>query len=311
MAFIDRHKTRSGVEPICRVVPIAPSTYYAARRRPPSDRALRNEYLKGRDQARVEGQLPCLRGRQDLAPAQPRGIAVTPLHRRAAPCVTSALGARGTSPRSRPTTPPGQQTFVNRTLAHRRRTACGCTPRPMTRYAIDCSLASAGRAVKPGAPPAPGPRKSDRPSGAVPRRQPPRYRRGMPLLRSPPRVPLARAARRNRPRRRRAGAPPATTMRFSAFPCRAGARASPRPASCRETRRLSRPLLRPRPARRASGRTRTAKARPAISPPPDSHGDYYGNYAAARIYRHRSPNGGEAVTGRCPTACARPGCPAA
>ena len=40
-----------GVEPICRVltehgVPIAPSTYYAARSRPPSARAVRDEYLK-------------------------------------------------------------------------------------------------------------------------------------------------------------------------------------------------------------------------------------------------------------------------
>jgi putative transposase len=45
-AFIDEHKDRWGVEPICRVLPIAPSTYYAAKTRPPSDRALRDEYLK-------------------------------------------------------------------------------------------------------------------------------------------------------------------------------------------------------------------------------------------------------------------------
>jgi putative transposase len=41
-----------GVEPICRVLtehgmPIAPSTYYAARSRPPSPRAMRDERLKG------------------------------------------------------------------------------------------------------------------------------------------------------------------------------------------------------------------------------------------------------------------------
>jgi len=46
--FIDEHKARFGVEPICRVlrehgVPIAPSGYYAARRRPPSTRARRDE----------------------------------------------------------------------------------------------------------------------------------------------------------------------------------------------------------------------------------------------------------------------------
>jgi putative transposase len=46
IAFIDEHKTKWGVEPICRVLPIAPSTYYAFKRRPPSERALKDEYLK-------------------------------------------------------------------------------------------------------------------------------------------------------------------------------------------------------------------------------------------------------------------------
>jgi putative transposase len=49
--FIDGHKARFGVEPICRVLsqhgcPIAPSTYYAAAGRPPSPRARRDEQLK-------------------------------------------------------------------------------------------------------------------------------------------------------------------------------------------------------------------------------------------------------------------------
>jgi putative transposase len=30
-AFIDAHKETFGVEPLCSVLPIAPSTYYAAR----------------------------------------------------------------------------------------------------------------------------------------------------------------------------------------------------------------------------------------------------------------------------------------
>ncbi|WP_147201390.1 IS3 family transposase, partial [Pseudonocardia asaccharolytica] len=47
MAFIDAHRERFGVEPICRVltghgVPIAPSGYYAHRSRPPSPRAVRD-----------------------------------------------------------------------------------------------------------------------------------------------------------------------------------------------------------------------------------------------------------------------------
>jgi putative transposase len=49
--FIDAHKQVFGVEPICRVLsghgmPIASSTYYAARSRPASARAVRDEQLK-------------------------------------------------------------------------------------------------------------------------------------------------------------------------------------------------------------------------------------------------------------------------
>jgi putative transposase len=48
--FIDEHKDVFGVEPICRVLsqhgaPIAPSTYYAAKARPPSARAVRDARL--------------------------------------------------------------------------------------------------------------------------------------------------------------------------------------------------------------------------------------------------------------------------
>ncbi len=51
MAFIDAHRGRFGVEPICAVlcehsVGIAPSTYYAARCRPPSARAQRDAWLR-------------------------------------------------------------------------------------------------------------------------------------------------------------------------------------------------------------------------------------------------------------------------
>jgi putative transposase len=51
VAFIDEHRGAFGVEPICRVlrehgVGIAPSTYRAAKTRPPSARQLRDEELK-------------------------------------------------------------------------------------------------------------------------------------------------------------------------------------------------------------------------------------------------------------------------
>jgi putative transposase len=44
-AFIAEHKEKFGVEPMCKVLPIAPSTYYAAISRPPSARKLRDEVL--------------------------------------------------------------------------------------------------------------------------------------------------------------------------------------------------------------------------------------------------------------------------
>ena len=44
--FINAHQDRFGVEPICRVLQFAPSTYYAARRRPPSMRKVRDDALK-------------------------------------------------------------------------------------------------------------------------------------------------------------------------------------------------------------------------------------------------------------------------
>jgi len=45
-AFIDSHTDRFGVEPICRQLQFVPSTDYAARSRPPSSRALRDEKLE-------------------------------------------------------------------------------------------------------------------------------------------------------------------------------------------------------------------------------------------------------------------------
>ncbi len=51
VGFIDAHKDTFGVEPICRVLrqhdvaQIAPSTYYAAKSRPPSPRSLRDKQL--------------------------------------------------------------------------------------------------------------------------------------------------------------------------------------------------------------------------------------------------------------------------
>jgi putative transposase len=46
ITFINENKAACGVEPICREIQIAPSTYYAARSRPPSARAIADEELK-------------------------------------------------------------------------------------------------------------------------------------------------------------------------------------------------------------------------------------------------------------------------
>jgi putative transposase len=43
--FIDEHRARFGVEPICRVLQVTPSSYYAARTRPPSARSVNDAAL--------------------------------------------------------------------------------------------------------------------------------------------------------------------------------------------------------------------------------------------------------------------------
>jgi putative transposase len=45
-AFVDANRDRFGVEPICRELPIAPATYYAAKTRPPSARSVRDAELR-------------------------------------------------------------------------------------------------------------------------------------------------------------------------------------------------------------------------------------------------------------------------
>lgn len=44
--FVDAYRGEFGVEPICRSLQLAPSTYWSAKRRPPSARSIRDEELK-------------------------------------------------------------------------------------------------------------------------------------------------------------------------------------------------------------------------------------------------------------------------
>jgi putative transposase len=43
--YIDEHRDEFRVEPICTTLQVAPSTYYAAKRRPPSARVVRDAVL--------------------------------------------------------------------------------------------------------------------------------------------------------------------------------------------------------------------------------------------------------------------------
>ena len=53
--YIDEQRGSFGVEPICRTLAIAPSSYYAAKTRPPSARALRDSALSG-DISRIHAE---------------------------------------------------------------------------------------------------------------------------------------------------------------------------------------------------------------------------------------------------------------
>ena len=45
VAFIDANRAELGVEPICKTMQVAPSTYYAAKTRAPSSRALKDALM--------------------------------------------------------------------------------------------------------------------------------------------------------------------------------------------------------------------------------------------------------------------------
>ena len=89
IAFIDDHREAYGVEPICKVLPIAPSTYHAhaAQRRRPDRlpaRAQRDAALQLEIRRVFDGELPGLRRAQGLAAVAARRLRRRPLHGRAA-----------------------------------------------------------------------------------------------------------------------------------------------------------------------------------------------------------------------------------
>jgi transposase InsO family protein len=81
IAFIDDHREAYGVEPICRILPIAPSTYHehASKRRDParrSERAKRDERLKGEIQRVFEENFRVYGARKVWRQLGREGIAV-------------------------------------------------------------------------------------------------------------------------------------------------------------------------------------------------------------------------------------------
>ncbi len=85
-AFIDERRGEFGVEPICSVLPIAPSTYYAAKPRPPSARAAARRRARSRRSARVcDGRTAASTApRKVWRQLRREGVTRRPLHRRAA-----------------------------------------------------------------------------------------------------------------------------------------------------------------------------------------------------------------------------------
>ena len=109
-AFIDEHRARCGVEPICSALQVAPSAYrrHAARQRNPAllpARAQRDAELAAAGAARVRPEPAGLWCRQGLAPAPARRRGRGALHRRAADAAGSGCKACAAARAVRTTVP--------------------------------------------------------------------------------------------------------------------------------------------------------------------------------------------------------------
>lgn len=76
IACIDAHRDEFGGEPICRVSQIAPSTYYAAKTRPPSARSVRDEQLRLEIVRVFEGNYRCYGARKAWRQLRREGVEV-------------------------------------------------------------------------------------------------------------------------------------------------------------------------------------------------------------------------------------------
>jgi putative transposase len=98
IAYIDANKDRFGVEPICRVLPIAPSTYYAAHGRPRSACSRRDTELKA-EIGRVHAEHFGVYGARRSGGSCTRGDRGGSLHRGAADGELHLEGVRRGKPR--------------------------------------------------------------------------------------------------------------------------------------------------------------------------------------------------------------------
>ena len=148
--FIDEQRATHGVEPICRTLAIAPSSYYAARSRPASARAVRDA-LVGADIGRIHRANYAVYGARKVWHALRReGVAIG---RDQVGRVMRGLGLAGAvRGRTRRTTIPSELSprpadLVERSSPQRRRIACGSPTSRTSR---------------------PGPASSTRPSSSTP-----------------------------------------------------------------------------------------------------------------------------------------------
>ncbi|MCH6471814.1 IS3 family transposase [Sinomonas terrae] len=120
-AFVEEHRDEHGVEPICRVLQIAPSTYYAHRTRQPSARALRDAGLAEKIRTVHEENYGVYGVRKVHAALNREGI---PVARCTVERLMRAEGLRGISRAKGPrTTRPAPETARPADLVERRFTA--------------------------------------------------------------------------------------------------------------------------------------------------------------------------------------------
>ena len=146
--FINEHRATHGVEPICRVLPIAPSTYHAhaARRADPGKlpaRAHRDAAVKieiGRvydENFRVYGVRKVWRqlGREGIAVAR---CTVARLMRTMG--LQGSCGGRRSGPQSAMRRPRVRSIASIGSSGHRARTPCGCLTLPTSRRGLASSM---------------------------------------------------------------------------------------------------------------------------------------------------------------------------